>query len=130
MLCYKIFKRGSKHVNFIKHSNLQQIKFLYKLITSANAHWNRISQYWIQKYDIEYHESLFLCKCYSFKGLTLSEKAEFFYQKCISRDILGLVHRQAKIQSNEHILNEFFFGNMDISVRNNQFFFRLQQTKY
>ena len=98
----------------------KQIKFLYKLIISENAHWNRIAKHWIQKYDTEYHASLFLCKCSSVKGLNLSEMPDF-YQKCISSWALFI--GKLKIQSNEHILNEKLFGNIDISVRNNPFFY-------
>ena len=97
----------------------KQIKFLYKLIISENTHWNRIAKHWIQKYDTEYHKSLFLCKCSSVKGLNLSEMPDF-YQKCISSWALFI--GKLKIQSNEHILNEKLFGNIDISVRNNPFF--------
>ena len=98
----------------------KQIKFLYKMIIAENAHWNQIGKHWLQKYDSEYRETFFLCKCSCVKGLNVTEMPDF-YQKCVSSWALFI--GKLKIQTKEHILNETLFGNIAISARSNPIFY-------
>ena len=55
----------------------KQIKLIYKIITSEEANWNRIGKHWLQKFDTEYNEPFFLCKCSNIKGLNISDMPYF-----------------------------------------------------
>ena len=60
--------RGVKMSNFSNTLMCKQIKRIYKIITSEESNWNRIGKHWLQKFDTEYNEPFFLCKCSNIKG--------------------------------------------------------------
>ena len=98
----------------------KQIKLIYKIISSENAHWNLIGKHWLQKFDIEYCEAFFLCKCSNIKGLNISEMP-YFYQRGITSWSCFMSNFEKS--SKQQILNEHLFGNINISVRNTPMFY-------
>ena len=98
----------------------KQIKLIYKIISSENAHWNLIGKHWLQKFDVEYCETFFLCKCSNIKGLNISEMP-YFYQRGITSWSCFMANFEKS--SKQQILNEHLFGNKNISVRNTPMFY-------
>lgn len=100
----------------------EQIKLIYKIIISEKTHWNIhvIGKHWLKKFDIEYNESLFLCKCSNIKGLNISDMPHF-YQSSIRS--WAIFKSKMKLHDKEHILGENLFGNINISVRNTPLFY-------
>ena len=85
----------------------KQIKLIYKIISSENAHWNLI-------------EAFFLCKCSNINGLNISE-LPYFYQRGIT--FWPCFMSNFEKSSKQQILNEHLFGNINISVRNTPMFY-------
>ena len=100
----------------------KQIKLIYKIIKSDKAHWNLIGKHWLHKFDTEYREPFFLCKCSNIKGLTLTEMPNF-YQSCVTS--WAFFKAKLKDHDKEHILSENLFGNNNISVRNTSIFIQI-----
>ena len=97
----------------------KQIKSLYQIIVSEEAHWNMIGKEWLKRFDNEFNENFFICKCSNTKGLNLTDLPEY-YQNAI----LAWATFQSKLHKldKNSILNERLLGNNKISVRNTPFF--------
>ena len=100
----------------------KQIKYLYQIIVSEEAHWNMIGKEWLKRFDNEFNENFFICKCSNMKGLNLTDLPEY-YQNAI----LAWATFQSKLHKldKNSILNERLLGNNKISVRNTPFFIQV-----
>ena len=56
----------------------KQIKIVYNILESNYAHWNMIGKNWLQKFDEQYNDRFFLCKCSNIKGLDISDLPGFY----------------------------------------------------
>ena len=67
-------------VNMPSLRNIQlskQIKIVYNILESNYAHWNMVGKNWLQKFDEQYNDRFFLCKCSNIKGLNISDLPGF-----------------------------------------------------
>ena len=55
----------------------KQIKSVYNILESNYAHCNMIGKNWLQKFDEQYNDRFFLCKCSNIKGLDISDLPGF-----------------------------------------------------
>lgn len=99
----------------------KQIKSVYKIIKSEVAHWNMIGKKWLQKYDTEFNENFFICKCSNTKGLHLSDLPDFYQNSILSWAFLQ--SKMVKLDRRS-IMNERLCGNNSISVRNTPLFYQ------
>ena len=81
-----------------------------------------IGKEWLKRFDNEFNENFFICKCSNTKGLNLTDLPEY-YQNAI----LAWATFQSKLHKldKNSILNERLLGNNKISVRNTPFFIQI-----
>ena len=99
----------------------KQIKSIYKILISDNAHWNMIAKSWLRKFDDQYNDHFFLCKCSNIKGLDTSDLPVFY--QCAE---ISWVNFQSKMKicDKSSILNLNLFGNINICIRNTPPFYQ------
>ena len=93
----------------------KQIKIVYNILESNYAHWNMIGKNWLQKFDEQYNDRFFLCKCSNIKGLDISDLPGF-YQGAINSWVV--LQSKMKINDKTSIMNSNLFGNTHICIRN------------
>ena len=70
---------------------------------------------WLQKFDEQYNDRFFLCKCSNIKGLDISDLPGF-YQGAINSWVV--LQSKMKINEKNSIMNSNLFGNTNICIRN------------
>ena len=94
----------------------KQIKIVYNILESNYAHWNMIGKKnLLQKFDEQYNDRFFLCKCSNIKGLDISDLPGF-YQGAINSWVV--LQSKMKINDKTSIMNSNLFGNTHICIRN------------
>ena len=85
----------------------KQIKSVYKILMSNNAHSNITGKDWLKKFDNEYNDNFFLGKCSNIKGLNISDLPDF-YQCDINSWSFSLSKK--KLNDRSYIMNANLFG--------------------
>ena len=116
----------SKELGGVNMPNLRniliskQIKAVYNILKSSDATWNMIGKNWLQKFDVQYNDTFFLCKVSNIRGLDISDLPSF-YQKAINSWVV--LRSRIEITDKTSIMNSNLFGNNNICVRNTPFFY-------
>ena len=79
-----------------------------------------IGKNWLQKFDVQYNDTFFLCKVSNIRGLDISDLPSF-YQKAINSWVV--LRSRIEITDKTSIMNSNLFGNDNICVRNTHFFY-------
>ena len=111
---------GINMPNFRNTLISKQIKLIYKILISDSTHWNAIGKHWLRKFDQQYNDVFFLCKCSNLKGLDVSDLPDF-YQKAIYS--WATFRGRMKINDRSSVLNSNLFGNINICCRNTPIFY-------
>ena len=93
----------------------KQIKIVFNILETDYAQWNMIGKNWLQKFDEQYNDRFFLCKCSNIKGLDIADLPGF-YQGAINAWVV--LQSKIKINDKTSIMNSNLFVNTHICIRN------------
>ena len=98
----------------------KRVKLIYKILNADSENWNLIGKHWLRKFDHQYNDEFFLCKCSNLKGLDISDLPDF-YQSAINS--WATFQGKMKVGDKNSVLNSNLFGNINICCRSTPLFY-------